>query len=282
MVRTKEVNWTLALYMSFFLGFLGIDRFIMGKVFTGILKLITFGGFGIWYLVDLIRIMASSKFGNIDWQYPKNKTLHIIIIIVIFVLMIISNSQSNVTETSTQPTSSEVKTDTAPVVTEKPVEKIVKTTYSMNEDIDVDYLSYNINKVETFTEMGTSMMNKETNGKFVKVYFEITNNAKETKQIFSPRFKIEDNQGRKYDRLSDDILYISDSLELGQQLQPGLGADGAVVFEMPEDSTSLVLIISGDWISIKEVKVKLSTPTDVGKDMTKQNELDEMMAGIMG
>ncbi len=45
----KEVNWTLVIWMSFFLGWLGIDRFIMGKIGTGILKLFTLVvlGFGI-------------------------------------------------------------------------------------------------------------------------------------------------------------------------------------------------------------------------------------------
>ena len=55
--------------------------------------------------------------------------------------------------------------------------------YSMNQDINVDYLIYKITKAVTFTKMGTSMFKKETNGKFIKVYLKVTNNAKETKQI---------------------------------------------------------------------------------------------------
>ena len=41
---------------SIFLGELGIDRFYLGYIGTGILKLITCGGFGIWWLIDLIMI----------------------------------------------------------------------------------------------------------------------------------------------------------------------------------------------------------------------------------
>ena len=44
----------VALILSIFLGELGIDRFYLG--YTGILKLITCGGFGIWWLIDLIMI----------------------------------------------------------------------------------------------------------------------------------------------------------------------------------------------------------------------------------
>ena len=46
----------VALILSIFLGELGIDRFYLGYISTGILKLITCGGFGIWWLIDLIMI----------------------------------------------------------------------------------------------------------------------------------------------------------------------------------------------------------------------------------
>ncbi len=53
-------KWVTALLLSIFLGWLGIDRFYLGKIGTGILKLITFGGFGIWWLIDLILIATNS------------------------------------------------------------------------------------------------------------------------------------------------------------------------------------------------------------------------------
>ena len=46
----------VAIILSIFLGELGIDRFYLGYIGTGILKLITCGGFGIWWLIDLIMI----------------------------------------------------------------------------------------------------------------------------------------------------------------------------------------------------------------------------------
>ncbi len=67
MAKAKEVNWVLVLVMSAVFGQLGVDRFIMGKVGTGILKLITFGGFGIWWLVDLILIATKYPFEGIKW-----------------------------------------------------------------------------------------------------------------------------------------------------------------------------------------------------------------------
>ncbi len=65
----KKVNWVLTLVMSIFFGSLGVDRFIMGKIGTGILKLITFGGLGIWWLVDLILIATKHEFKDVKWEY---------------------------------------------------------------------------------------------------------------------------------------------------------------------------------------------------------------------
>jgi len=54
-------DWLVALLLSVFLGVLGVDRFYMGKVGTGILKLLanllTFFTLGlIWVVIDIILI----------------------------------------------------------------------------------------------------------------------------------------------------------------------------------------------------------------------------------
>jgi len=63
----KEVDWVLALVMSIVFGQFGVDRFIMGHVGLGILKLITFGGFGIWWIIDVILIATKYNFSNVKW-----------------------------------------------------------------------------------------------------------------------------------------------------------------------------------------------------------------------
>ena len=56
-----------AFLLCFFLGFLGVHRFYVGKTGTGILQLVTLGGLGIWALIDWIMIIAGAftdKQGN--------------------------------------------------------------------------------------------------------------------------------------------------------------------------------------------------------------------------
>ncbi|MEK7096633.1 MAG: TM2 domain-containing protein [Patescibacteria group bacterium] len=65
---TRKLNWTLTLILSIFFGQLGVDRFMMGQVGLGILKLVTGGGCGIWWLVDVILIAMKKPFPGIEWE----------------------------------------------------------------------------------------------------------------------------------------------------------------------------------------------------------------------
>ena len=49
-----------AFLLCFFLGILGVHRFYVGKIGTGILQLVTLGGLGIWALIDCIMLIAGA------------------------------------------------------------------------------------------------------------------------------------------------------------------------------------------------------------------------------
>lgn len=90
--------------LSLLLGVLGVDRFYLGKVGTGLLKLFTLGGLGIWALIDLISILCggmTDKYRRPLEGYAKHKMLAWIISIVVVVIGGISsvnNAGSAVTD----------------------------------------------------------------------------------------------------------------------------------------------------------------------------------------
>jgi TM2 domain-containing membrane protein YozV len=51
----KDWKWLLVgAIISWLVGFFGADRFYRQQVGLGVLKLITLGGFGIWWLIDAL------------------------------------------------------------------------------------------------------------------------------------------------------------------------------------------------------------------------------------
>jgi len=61
----------LILVLSIVVGTLGIDRFLLGQTGLGVLKLLTCGGLGIWWIVDLFLVMDMAKEQNFNTFYEN-------------------------------------------------------------------------------------------------------------------------------------------------------------------------------------------------------------------
>jgi len=56
----SEKDWVVTLVLAVVLGFLGIDRFYAGSIGLGVLKLLTSGGLGLWWLIDIILLATGN------------------------------------------------------------------------------------------------------------------------------------------------------------------------------------------------------------------------------
>ena len=89
----------ILIILSYLLGLFGVDRMYLGCWVSGFFKLITLGGLGIWYLIDLLMIMvnaynfseAPAICGGYVWNKATMEIAHYIatIILILFVIKII-------------------------------------------------------------------------------------------------------------------------------------------------------------------------------------------------
>lgn len=54
-------SWKVAFLLSLFLGFFGADRFYIGRTRSAIVKLFILGGYGVWWISDVVLIAS-------DWR----------------------------------------------------------------------------------------------------------------------------------------------------------------------------------------------------------------------
>ncbi|MCL2100261.1 MAG: TM2 domain-containing protein [Fibromonadales bacterium] len=70
--QVSDKDWLTVVLLSFFLGGFGVDRFYVGKTGSGIAKLCTLGGCGIWSLIDFIFVLTE-KYTDSEGKIVKKK-----------------------------------------------------------------------------------------------------------------------------------------------------------------------------------------------------------------
>jgi len=83
--RTQRKSQFVSFFLSLFLGVFGADHFYLGHILSGVLKLVTLGGIGLWWLFDVVRTGSGPVYAS---DFKVNPDLphwaYMLIILLVF------------------------------------------------------------------------------------------------------------------------------------------------------------------------------------------------------
>jgi TM2 domain-containing membrane protein YozV len=262
-------TWLLA----WLLGVFGVDRFYLGKIGTGIAKLVTFGGLGVWALIDLILTLtgnATDALGRKVRGRGKESMIAWIVTGVIIGLGLIVNivNGSNAASTvGSAPAEQVVSEETTTASEEEPQETApaiepgtsLEAPLPAGTPVQVDswagkytvsFGAVNWDATAAVVNENPFNMEPEAGEKYITVTVTMTNDDAEEWNPYGTLFwgdiKLVSN-GRGFSEGA--IVVIPNGLSEQGDLYPGGQATGDIAFLVPADVVDGVWDIDGTFVA---------------------------------
>ena len=249
--------------ITLLLSFLLVHRFYVGKVVSGIFFFLTLGGFGIWWLIDIIQIISGSfkdqygKFVN-NWEADKTQLAITGGLLAVFVLIgaIGNKGGKGATAGSSNETTNTASTSSSE---EKKAE-----LNKVGDVLKFDDIEVTVTKMEQRGRVGGEFMNEAASEGAILICLQYKYKNISTAPLSSfkqPELKLYDEKGTEYEKDSGKSIYYTTDIgsdeKVLSKLNPGITVKSGEVFEISKDSWA-----KGTWTlkveyGYKDYRIKL-------------------------
>jgi hypothetical protein len=225
-----------------FLGVFGADRFYLGEVGLGILKLITFGGYGIWALIDTILLVAGVRKDKWGRNFPdrkENQKLSIIVMVAVLALGVILVIVLTVASMREQPqfinnTNMNTSNDSTTSQRSSTLSAKIGGALALT-DQNGNKLSVAVEQVmPNATPTDPAVDGPKEGSKLVAVQVKITNESSKTlSDAVGNDMLLYDTASQSYQPTFDNVSNCQGFAEDSFNLQSGGSATGCEVYDIP-------------------------------------------------
>lgn len=228
-IPTKKVFQKLGIYIAYiFSGFFFLISLIECKIFDFPLAIIFF----------ICSILILPNFSNLlQEKFQSNLKAPVKSILVIIILLIYAICTTDLDRTNNLAT-----------------KQNKKTIYNIGEEVNVGYMTYQVNKINWTKRIGNKYTGTNANSTFLLVNISARNNDREERTV--PPFLLKDQNEYEYEE-SDSNWQIGEEAFLIENLNPNVTKSGILVFDVPQEN-SYKLIVHGGYFSSETAIINLN------------------------